>query len=247
MPQPGHRRYQVIRTGYALLAVLAMVTAGEAQSVDIAWKVLPRKVAADSFGVRVARLYYAVVAVVGNSSGRDIQVSSILFQLPQSTGIAAPIPADPYRIVRNSLERERQTGLRNSAVNVIKAAGPALAAASVFAPPAVFAQISSIFGNPFEKGFELVFPDKTIPQMAALDTLTMRDHALIANNTQQVLLAFVSRDLVRWSIDGKPLRHGRRGDFDPQSVMRALGDLVLDGKSLTYLDRVTVSSRHPAR
>lgn len=231
------------RAWSGLVACAALACAGNAQDVDIAWKVLPRRVTADSFGSRVAKLYYAVVAVVGNSSGYDLQVSSILFQLPPQAGLAAPVPADPYRVVRNSLEREHLVGIRNSSINVIKAVGPALAASTAFLPSAAFAHAVDIFSNPFEKGFEMVFPDKTIPNMAALDTLALRDTAVVQNNTQTVLVAFVSRDLVEKSAGGKGLRKGWRSEFDPQSVMRALGDLVLEGKSLTYIDRVTVTSR----
>ena len=67
-----------------------LVCAETATGVDIAWKVLPRRVTADNFGSRVAKLYFAVIAVVGNHSGYDLQVSSVLFQLPAAAGVSTP-------------------------------------------------------------------------------------------------------------------------------------------------------------
>ncbi len=232
-----------MRSLISLIAAAALACAGTAEHVDIAWKVLPRRVVADNFGSRVAKLYYAVVAVVGNNSGYDLQISSILFQLPEATGVTAPVPVDPYRIVRGSLEREHMMGLRSTGINVVKGLGPVLAGGGTLFGGSTYAHVVDIFSNPLEKGLELVFPDKTVPQMAALDSLAMRDNMLIANNTQEVLLTFVSRDLLVTQANRKQLQRGIRGEFDVQAVMRALGNLVLTGKSMTYVDRVTVTVR----
>ena len=153
----------------SLLLAAALACAAPTNQVDIAWKVLPRRVVADNFGSRVAKLYYAVVAVVGNNTGYDLQVSSILFQLPESTGIDTPVPVDPYRIVRGGLEREHMVGLRNSSINVIRGVGPMLVGGNAFVGGSLYSQVVDIFSNPFAKGFEMMFPDKTVPQLAALD------------------------------------------------------------------------------
>ena len=71
----------------------------------------------------------------------------------------------------------------------------------------------------------------------------MRDNT-VPNSSQQVLVAFVSRDLLVNDANRKELHRGIRGEFDVQAVMRALGDLVLTGKSMSYVDRVTVTA-HP--
>jgi hypothetical protein len=244
-----------------LAAVLAccILAAAPQTGVDIAWKVLPRRVVADSFGSRIAKLYYAVVVVVGNNSGYDLQVSSIFFRLPKDAGLSAPAPADPYRIVRGSLEREHLVGLRNTMINVIKGLGPILSGASVFYTGSStdsindgrrYSQIVNLVTNPFEKGLEIAFPDKTINQMVALDNQAMRDSAIIPDKSQQELLVFVSRDLLIPPQDGtaateakrRALRGRFRGEFEPMLVMRELGDLVLTGKSVQYVNRISVSA-----
>ncbi len=82
-----------MRTVISFLFAAALACAQSAAGVDIAWKVLPRRVAADSFGARISKLYYTVVAVVGNSSEHDLQVSSVMFQLPDSAKLSAPVGA----------------------------------------------------------------------------------------------------------------------------------------------------------
>ena len=236
-----------------------VISAASHPAVDIAWKVLPRRVVADNFGSRIAKLYYAVVAVVGNNSGYDLQVSSVFFRLPEKDGLSAPAPADPYRIVRGSLEREHLVGLRNTALNAIKGLGPILTGASVFYIGSTAASISlgrryseivNLITNPFEKGLEVAFPDKTTSQMVALDNQALRDSAIIPDNSQQSLLVFVSRDLLMPPKDGTPetaakrqaLRSRFKGEFEPMLVMRELGELVLTGKSVQYVNRISVSA-----
>jgi hypothetical protein len=242
-----------------LLCGGAFADAPAGSGVDIAWKVLPRRVVADNFGARVAKLYFAVQAVVGNSSGYDIQVSSIFFRMPDAAGLSAPVPTDPYNIVRGTLDREHLVGLRNTSINIIEAVGPVLAGGAVFFAGntaaslhhgLIYARIINLFTGPFAKGFGLVFPDKTLNQMVALDNQTMRDSALIPNGSQQALLVFVSRDLLMTSDDAsaeakarrRALRRGLRSDFDPLVVMRQLGEIVLVGKSVQYVNRINVTA-----
>ena len=217
-----------------VLAMWHAVAAQPAGGVDLAWKVLPRRIAADNFGSRVAKLYFSVVAVVGNSSGHDLQVSSLYFRLPAESGVTTPIPVDPQRVVRGVLEREQQVGLRASAFHVINALGPMLTAGSTFTASGNYSDIVNMFTNPFAKGLELIFPDKTIRNLDTLDALAMRDSTLIPNNSQQVLIVFVGREMIGAA--------GRRKDFDTPTVMRCLGDLVLVGKSIEYVNRISVVS-----
>jgi hypothetical protein len=226
----------------SLLAAAGLACAQTATGVDIAWKVLPRRVAADSFGARTAKLYFAVVAVIGNNSGHDLQVSSVLFQLPEEAGLRAPVPADPYRIVRGTLEREHQVGLRSTTINIIKGLGPILTGGTAFYRSTAYSRIINLFSNPFEKGIELVFPDKTIAQMAALDSQALRDVTIIGKDTQQVVLVFVSRDLLVNDRNRSRLVKFR-GEFEPLAVMHALGDMVLVGRSIEYVNRITVKAK----
>ncbi len=43
----------------------------------------------------------------------------------------------------------------------------------------------NIFTNPFAKGLELIFPDKTIRNLDTLDALAMRDSTLIPNTASR--------------------------------------------------------------
>jgi len=246
-----------------LIAAFILCSGALAQAlspgVDIAWKILPRRVVTDNFGSRIAKLYFAVQAVVGNNSGYDIQVSSILFRLPETAGVSAPIPTDPYHVVRGTLDREHEVGIRNTSINLIKAVGPILVGSGVFFAAntaaslnhgLLYSRVVNLFTNPFEKGFEMVFPDKTTSQMVALDNQALRDSALISNDSQQTLLVFVSRDVLLPPKDGtagagsrrRALRRGIRADFDPISVMRELGEMVLVGKSVQYVNRIQITA-----
>ena len=252
-----------------LIALFALCAGALAQApsagVDIAWKILPRRVVTDNFGSRVAKLYFAVQAVVGNNSGYDLQISSIYFRLPAAAGLSAPIPTDPYHIVRGTLDREHEVGIRNTSINVIKAVGPVFAGGAVFFAGStaaslnhglLYSRIVNLFTNPFEKGFEIAFPDKSLSQMVALDNQALRDSALISNDSQQSLLVFVSRDVLLPAKNGgasdrrRALRRGIRADFDPIQVMRELGEMVLVGKSVQYVNRIQVTAgaeKNPAQ
>ena len=224
---------------------------GLSPAVDVAWKVLPRRVSSDNFGSRVTKLFYPVDVVIGNNSGYDLQIASILFQLPNSNN-NPPIPSDSYYIVRSSLQREQLIGARNTTVNVIKAIGPILTGSSVFFSGStlaaahrktVFQGITNIFSNPFEKGLEAVFPDETVQQLVNLDNHTLRANMIVPNNTQVQSLVFINQDLLKNApmIQKSSMKH----DYDPQQVMAQLGSLQLVGRSIAYLNRVSVISNPP--
>lgn len=222
-------------------AFLALQLQGQGPVVDVAWKVLPRRVAADTFGSRVAKLYYAIAVVVGNNSGRDLEVSSILFQLPASSGITTPVPSEPHTVVRGSLVREHEVGLRNTTVNIMRGAGPILVGgATLFSGSLQYNRLVNVITNPVEKSLELIFPDRTVTQMAALDSLTLRDEVIVTNGKQRVLLVFMSRGLLgkTGAIDTWAGR--MKSEFDPVVVMKALGELVLTGKQIQYLGSIQV-------
>lgn len=169
-------------------------------TVDVSWKVLPRRAVSDSFGRRVSQLYFGVELTIGNNSGYDLQVASIGFR-PKGLGAdRPPLPNDSYAIVRGTLEREQTVGTRALLIDGIRAAGPIVAAASTFyvnpRPRANYSAFAAILNNPFAEGMQLLLPDRTVRQLIALDTRAVRDSAIIPNNIQQRLLLFVSRELV---------------------------------------------------
>lgn len=190
-------------------------------SVDIAWKVMSKKVASDNFGIRISKLYYPIEVYIGNNSGYSLQVAGIYFDLnkcppppdadrkkradgqpEQDTGAPCfPIPTDPYHTVRRSLETAQEIGFRNTSIHVIKALGPMLTGGAAFFGTtgkalhhkAEYTTWVDIFSNPFEKGMELIFPDETVPQLTALDNQTLRDSLIVSNNMTVPTVVFVDK------------------------------------------------------
>ena len=162
-------------------------------TVDVAWKVISRRVSSDNFGAWVTKLYYPVEVVIGNNSGYDLQLASIEFELPAKHVMNACedradpgrcVPSDSYFVVRSSLEREQSIGLRDTTVNIVNAIGPILTGSAIFFNgsslhalhhKAVFQGFTSIFASPFESALELIWPDETVRQLIKLDNHSLRD------------------------------------------------------------------------
>lgn len=229
-------------------------------SVDVAWKVVSKKVESDNFGKRISKLYYAIEVFIGNNSGYDLQVAGIYFQLPSicpgkidvDTKIpnkdnCSPIPTDPYRTVRASLEREQEIGARNTTVNIVKALGPMLTPGTAFFGSSTkalhhkseYATWADIFSGPFEKGLELIMPDQTVRQLTALDNQTLRDSLVVSNNSTVPTLVFIDKRSL------KAANSDAKSKDDPQEVMGRLGTLRLEGKCVQYLRRVSITSNAP--
>lgn len=247
---------------------------GLTPSVDVAWKVVSRRISADNFGSRITKLYYPIEVAIGNNSGYDLQLASVEFQLlgdskPDLQTLCADpcVPSDSYYMVRATLEREQQIGMRNTTINIVKAIGPILTGSAVFfrgstiaagRHKANFLGITDIFSNPFEKGLEMAMPDQTVRQLINLDNHSLRDGLIIANNTQIRTVVFVDRELISrkeknmhsqgggQSQPSKAKQFGAEGntfkrkDYDPQAVAKELGQLRLVGRSIYYLNRVSV-------
>jgi len=49
--------------------------------VDVMWSVVPQSVVKDNFGQRVGKLFYCIEVVIGNSTGYDMQIAAVGFQL----------------------------------------------------------------------------------------------------------------------------------------------------------------------
>lgn len=230
-------------------------------TVDVAWQVLPRRISGDNFGARITKLYFPIEIVIGNNSGYDLQIASVQFTLPKGK-LNTNIPSDSYYTVRSSLVKEQLIGARNSTLNIIKAAGPILTGSAVFFNGAslaalhhknVFEGITGIFSNPLEKGLEMMIPDQTVQQLINLDNHTLRDGLIIPNNTQIRSIVFVNRDLLQRSSailgnsekgpTAKQLGSvGVKHDYDQIAIMKQLGELELVGKSIVYINRISLTS-----
>lgn len=231
---------------------------GLEEQADIFWKVLPRRAASDSFGHAFVNRYFAIEVTIGNDTGYDLQITGVAFQPPAKNEVDAPVPSDSYNVGRSTIEREQEVGSRALIVNSIKAIGPIMSGGSAFffntGALARWSGVNAIISGPFEKGVELVFPDKTVRQLNALDNRALRDSVVIPNNISQRILVFMSRELVEchkgqtgngcaWSANNPSYgRLEQKKNFDPLEVMRRLGTLAIVGKKIQYLNRVRIVS-----
>ncbi|MEN3331075.1 MAG: hypothetical protein V7641_440 [Blastocatellia bacterium] len=213
--------------------------------IDVMWSVVPRNIVSDNFGRRVANQYYCIEVVIGNNSGYDLQIASAGFTIPGLMKKARAlgynnnytIPTNSYKLTRGSIEWEQQIGPRNFTVNLIKGLGPILTGFTPFFHVtnhrANFSEGINIFSNPFEKGFEIIFPDKTIRNLDRLDDQILRDGLIIHNNLQVRTKVFISKDFLG-------IKESERRN-DPQQVMLELGQLVIIGDKIQHINRVQIS------
>jgi hypothetical protein len=147
------------------------------------------------------------------------------------------LPVSSYTMTRGSVEHGQFWDMRNLSLNFIRSLGPVLTG---FTPyfrainrQRNYSNAIDIFSNPFEKGFQIAFPDETIRQLQRLDDQILRDGVIIPNNRQYRTRAFIPKELLGLE---KKLKD------DPLVVTQALGTLVLIGDKIQFVNRVSVSS-----
>lgn len=205
-------------------------------SVDLMWKILARKSVHDNFGRRVAKRYYSIEVMIGNNSGHDLQVAGVGFTMPHfKTKATHIVPSDSYKVVRGSLEREAEFGLRHFALGTIKTLGLLMTGLVLFldTPLSDAPKVANFINSPVQEGFEVLFPRTTIAQLQRLEIQALHDGVIIPDGTQQRTLAFISKDMVG-------LESANRDD--PQKVMASLGQLILVGHQVAYRERVQIVS-----
>ncbi len=230
--------------------------------VDLAYDILPYRVTSDNFGRRVAETYFAVEATVGNNTGYKLLLTSLFFRPTIFTGkgaILALTPNTQYGAVRSTLEREQQVGRRAITVGVTRGIIPMLAASTPLLAmgfTSEFAVATTLYGLG-EKVFELVYPDKTVRQLIALDSRTFRDGMVLNSNEQKPILFFIHREIVMCAVkdpncaksDAAPTRDPLLAnrlnfarEFNPAKVKLKLGALNLIGEKVQFANRLVVSS-----
>ena len=223
---------------------------GLGQKVDIMWKILPRLQVSDSYGKKVADQYFAVELMVGNNSGYGLLIESIGFLAKGKTAAATPWPNDAYSITRSTIEREQQVGTRAIVLNSITgAAGLAAGMSGFFVREDHLAQFGVFLGltNPLLEGFRLVWPDKTVRHLVALDTRIFRGSMIVKHNESKSIFTFISREMVECrrhcdTMQGGRLKFAGKA-FNPVQIMEELGQVVLVGHEIDYINRVRVVSR----
>ncbi|MCI0488002.1 MAG: hypothetical protein L0229_15535 [Blastocatellia bacterium] len=218
--------------------------------VDVMWGVMPRKIVRDNFGHDIATDFYGVQLVIGNNSGFDLQIAGVGFKLKDLTN---KVPTNSYRSTRGVLEREQEFGRRSIILNSLKAAGLLFTGILPFwkVPnrKANAATVSDLVNGSLTAGFELIVPDTTVKQLVRLDDQMLRDGLIVKNNSQVRTLIFVPKKLLNLSRDSGKTDQGnpRKDDAsvrdwkdDPQYVNIKLGELVLVGQTIAYINRVQV-------
>lgn len=236
------------------------VPPGLDKQVDIMWKVLPWRQTADSYGRKVASQYYAIEISMGNNTGYALLLESIGF-VNQTVG-RPPVPNDAYGVTRSTIEREQQTNFRFLLFNGIQMAAAIGAGAAPFFknmgsadPLNLHVGSKAQFGfwlglaNPLITGLNYIYPDRTVRHLVALDTRTFRGGMIVKNNETRPIYTFISRELIECR-----RKCGQTGDdrilfdtkgFDPNKVRRKLGELVIVGDRIDYLNRIRVVSGSP--
>jgi len=164
------------------------------------------------------------------------------------------VPTNSYRSTRGTLERQQEIGTRATVVNAVKAAGLLFTGFLPFwhavGPSANATRFADIFNGPVNATLELIYPDTIISQLTRLDDQTLRDGLIIKNNSQVRTLVFVPKQLLNISEnEGRDDKDQRRYNAetkkidyrnDPQYVNLRLGELVLVGQPIQYLNRIQV-------
>jgi hypothetical protein len=120
------------------------------------------------------------------------------------------------------------------------------------AQPQNAARFADILNGPVVTGFERIVPDTIISNLTRLDDQTLRDGLIVKNNSQIRTTVFVAKQLLDIArdegvSDNAPSRYLREEnkrnlDYrdDPQYVNLRLGEIVLIGQPIKYLNRLQV-------
>ena len=125
--------------------------------------------------------------------------------------------------------------------------------------------ITSIVAGPLLSAFNIVAPNPVIAELNNLDDQTFRDGGIIGNNTPMRTTVFVDKAQLTNALTNLPvgsneegaldetIKNSRnpdtkffiwpgKGEFDPTLVKRALGEVVIVGDEIRYVQRIQVQS-----
>ena len=235
-----------LEQGGQILTVLPSVTVADEPGVDVVWSVISANIMKDNFGHFINNKYLGLDVAIGNHSGYDLLVSSVVLNTKEGGFPMRLLPSSSYKLVRGTLEKEELIGPRALIINTIKALGPIGTGFIPFfhatGPKANFSTGVDIFSNPLEKGLEAVFPDTVVKELDRLDDQYLREGTVIHNADQPKYRVFVPKEFVKRLME-KLVSGGDK--FDPHNdvdVARALNELVLVGQSIDYGPRIHVGA-----
>ena len=233
------------------------------------WKVVPDRVAEDSFGSGISRKYYAVEVVIGNNSGYDLQLASVGFLLRDFSGNLTGesddnqflrMPDDDYHIVRSTVEKTAVAGARAYVLNSLQAAvlmGTGLTPYfHVVSHVANYTTGLNLAGAPLSRALGLVWPDMTVQQLSKLDNLSLHDSATSSNNSQLQTIVYVTKESLKGRLATAKNNQQKNPNCsgtgkntegacyidpkDPESVKYWLGNLVIVGNQIAYRQRIHI-------
>lgn len=146
------------------------------------------------------------------------------------------IPSSSYAMTRGTASHGQFWNLRNVGLGGLRALGPIFTSLNPFFGAAKEPKITQIFNiltNPLAEGIDSVFPDKTIAQLQRLDDQALRDGMIIDNNAQIRTRIFIPRRSLGLN----------KYKNDVAVITDSLGDMILVGDLIEYINRVNVTSR----
>jgi hypothetical protein len=252
--------------GYALLSLLDAAAAPipANQQVDVIWGVLSQHICRDNFGRHLADDVYCIEVKIGNNTGHEVQLAGVGFRPSGSLtigGVKFPAQTSPnvsYQSVRGAAQAFQFLTSRNLLVNGAGGLGILMASFNPFFHAsfnvARWAAGTAVVGTALPSAVNAIMPDPTLKQLNNLDDEAFRDGKLIPNNTQVRTMVFVERRLLE-GIGHTPYQHwcdaiytkdtdaakkcGKTKD-DPFAVKLALGNIVIVGDEIDFIQRVVV-------
>ncbi len=228
------------------------------KNVEVAFTVLPFNVVRDNYGHNVSDKYLALDVAVHNTSGapergggNDQQlliVKAFVFSSLSKNGDPS-LNTDPD-LVKGSIEKGQQVGVRNRSVLLLKMLGTLGTSSIVFfkaaAAKSTFSQSADMFNDPFMKGIEGLFPDTTIRYLAKWgDDQVFKEGFLVepgATKRGRIFLPIqtVCKTLMPSPVKGDPdCREGhglKRATYDEGRIKQLLGAMQPFGEQLKLTD-----------
>jgi len=228
----------------------APIPEGLSPQVDVIWGVANSESVSHNFGNTVKSAYIALGLLIGNNSGYDIEITAVGFKLP---GQSEAVPTSSLSLIRGDLEWSDKFSSRNQLYRYIQFASLFTEGLIPFfhrpSAKANYSTGAALFSGPLEKGFNAAFPDVTIDQLAHLESYhVLKEGTIIPNNTHVLLIAFIDKSIVSKCSGSKKNTTELPGwncvsNFDkPMEVRSVLGELVLVGRPIFYLNTVKIKS-----
>lgn len=229
---PGTARADAVAPASECADILPAATAAANKAnnnrelLEGAWTVLPYKVVRDNYGPGITGRYFVIDMALHNCSNKQLVVNALHFD----HGKNHEVNTDPA-MVRGTLQKAHDTGLRTTSINIIKTMGLLATGASGFvkatASAAAYNRGVTIFSDPFEKGIELIFPDTISNYLKNWDsTDVFKSGFVLAPGGQgRGRIFYPILSLYSPTTQARDAKDATKGRFNAQEVKTRLGTL----------------------